>query len=164
MLYNRLMSTNRYLPYIICIGGALLAGIIGSIGTIDAIPTWYASLNQPSWTPPNWLFGPVWTTLYILMGVAAALVWKSDIKEGKSRVITFFFLHLLVNTAWSLVFFSLKNVEAALAVITVLWFMIATLMVLFWKYDKRSTYLLVPYILWVSYASTLNLGILLLNP
>lgn len=158
------MKTNRYIPYIVCIGATFLAAAIGSIGTIDAIPTWYASLNQPSWTPPNWLFGPVWTLLYILMGISASLVWNSARTEGKRNALALFFIHLVVNTAWSLVFFSLKNVPAALAVIALLWIMIVAMMFVFWKFDRRATYLLIPYLLWVTYATSLNIGILLLNP
>ena len=150
-------------PYILTIGASFLAAAIGSYYTFDAIPTWYARLNQPYWTPPNWVFGPVWTTLYVLIGLSAALVWNSERTQGKRLALTLFFIHLVVNASWSIVFFYLHDVYAALLIIKSLWLLIVAMMIMFWKFDRRATYLLIPYLLWVSYAATLNLGILLLN-
>ncbi len=157
------MNYRAWGPFALCIVLALAAGGIGSIYTLPSITTWYASLVQPSWTPPNWVFGPVWTTLYVLMGISAGLVWKSS-KPGKKFALGIFFAHLIVNTAWSVVFFGLHDALAALMIIKSLWVLIVILMILFWKYSRTAAYLLIPYLLWVTYATSLNLGIILLNP
>lgn len=157
------MKTRSWMPFFVCIALSLAAGGIGAAFTLPSIPTWYAALNHPSWTPPNWVFGPVWNTLYVLMGIAAGLVWKNGTK-GKYVVLTIFFLHLVLNAAWSIVFFGLHDVFAALIIIKLLWLSIALLMYLFWRHAKAATYLLIPYLMWVTYASSLNFGILLLNP
>ncbi len=106
---------------------------------------------------------PVWTLLFILMGTAAALVWKTG-KKGVWMPVLFFFAHLAVNTYWSIAFFSNQDAVTALYVIALLWLMIVGMMVWFWRYSRLASYLLVPYLVWVSYASTLNVGIVLLNP
>lgn len=141
---------------------SLAAGFIGSVFTMDQVNTWYATLNQPSWTPPNWVFGPVWTTLYVLMGTAAYLVSRSP-KLGKYPVLWLFVAHLVVNTLWSIVFFTLHELLLAAIIIGLLWLLIVLLMRLYWRHSHLATYLMIPYLLWVSYASTLNLGILFLN-
>ncbi len=148
--------------FCITIGASLLAGYWGSASTMPNITGWYANLIRPSWTPPNWVFFPVWTTLYILMGTAAALVWKSA-QKGSGKAVLFFFAHLFVNTAWSIVFFGQHNTGGALIIIAVMWVMIATMMLWFWRYSRTATYLLAPYLVWVSYASTLNAGVYFLN-
>jgi tryptophan-rich sensory protein len=132
------------------------AGLLGTIFTIEAIPSWYAGLTKPWFTPPNWLFGPMWVTLYSLMAIA---VWR--IKEKKLRRI--FWLHLLVNAIWTPIFFGAKNLGVAMGVIAVLWIMIVGLIKLFWKEDKTAGWLLVPYFLWVSLASALNFSLWQLN-
>ncbi|MEK7602224.1 MAG: TspO/MBR family protein [Patescibacteria group bacterium] len=157
------MKTNLWIPYLVCVVASLLAGGIGSYFTFEAISTWYMGLTLPSWTPPNWVFGPVWTTLYVLMGVSAGLVWKST-RADKKWALYLFFFHLLVNAAWSIVFFGLRDPVSALLIIKALWLLIVALMILFWKYSKLATYLLIPYLVWVSYATSLNLGVILLNP
>lgn len=151
-----------YTAFFVFIGASLLAGYIGSMSTFENIPTWYAALTKPSWTPPNWVFGPVWTTLYVLMGSAAALVWNSR-KSRRRNAVVFFLAHLVVNAAWSIVFFGQQDPGTALWIIAVLWIMIATMMVWFWRFSHLATYLLVPYLAWVSYASTLNAGVYFLN-
>lgn len=155
-------STRNLTAYAVFIGAALLAGYIGSAATFANIPTWYATLTKPGWTPPNWVFGPVWTTLYVLMGSAAALVWNSR-KSRRRNAVLFFLAHLVVNAAWSIVFFGLHDTGAALGIIMLLWIMIATMMFWFWRYSRVATYLLAPYLVWVSYASTLNAGVYFLN-
>lgn len=141
---------------------SLAAGWIGSVFTMDQIGTWYAALNQPSWTPPNWVFGPVWTTLYVLMGTAAFLVSKSP-KLGKYPVLWLFLAHLLVNLFWSIAFFAMHELLLAVLVILVLDVLIMVLMRLFWRYSHMATYLLVPYLAWCLYATSLSIGILVLN-
>lgn len=150
-------------PFALFVVLSLAAGGIGSLFTIPAIGSWYAGLVHPSWTPPNWVFGPVWNTLYILMGLSAGFVWNSG-RKGREWAIALFVLHLGVNIAWSVVFFGLEDVVSALVIIKSLWLLIVAMMIFFWRFSHRATYLLIPYLLWVTYASTLNLGIILLNP
>lgn len=156
------MKTGSILALAFFILVSLAAGFIGSFFTMDSIQTWYMTLNRPSWTPPNWVFGPVWTTLYVLMGTAAYLVSRSK-KLGKSFVLWLFLAHLLVNTFWSIAFFGMHELLLAVFVIVLLFGLILLLMRLFWRYSHMATYLMVPYLLWVSYASTLNIGLLFLN-
>ena len=141
-----------------------LAGIIGSIFTISAIPNWYTALTKPTLNPPSWIFGPVWTTLYALMGTAAFLVWKKGLDRSDVRKALFVFgLQLLLNATWSIVFFGLQSPAWALVNIVALWLSIVWTMILFYKISKISTWLLVPYILWVSFAMYLNYSIWMLN-
>lgn len=147
---------------VLFVGLSLAAGGIGSFSTMDAIPTWYATLTKPSFNPPNWVFGPVWTTLYVLMGIAAWRVSRST-REGKHKVLTLFIAHLFVNCFWSIAFFGMQNPELALGTIAVLWLLILTLITSFWKYSKLASVLLLPYLAWVSFASVLNYHIVILN-
>lgn len=156
------MKASSYLSLAFFITISLAAGFIGSFFTMDSVQTWYTTLNRPSWTPPNWVFGPVWTTLYVLMGTSAYLVSRSK-KLGKSFVLWLFLAHLLVNTFWSIAFFSLHELLLSAIVILVLLGLIVLLMRLFWRYSHMATYLMIPYLAWVSYASTLNIGYLFLN-
>jgi benzodiazapine receptor len=140
------------------------AGVIGSLFTLEAIPTWYAALQKPSFSPPNWLFGPVWTTLYLLMGIAAYLVWR----EGSRRYdvhngLFIFVLQLVLNAVWSIVFFGMHSIMGGLIVIALLWLSIVWTMVAFYKVKKSAAYLLIPYIAWVSFASVLNYALYTLN-
>lgn len=148
--------------FCVTIGVSLLAGFWGSQSTLESITGWYAGIVRPSWTPPNWVFGPVWSVLYVLMGISAGLVWKTA-KKGTWVPLAFFAAHLGVNVLWSIVFFGTHNPGGALIVIALLWAMIALLMLWFWRYNRLSTYLLIPYLVWVSYATTLNAGIYFLN-
>lgn len=156
------MRLGTFLSLVFFVGISLAAGFIGSFSTMDSINGWYATLVRPSWTPPNWVFGPVWTTLYVLMGIAAFLVSRSK-KLGKSVAIWFFLGHLLVNTFWSIAFFGMHELLLSAIVIVILIALIVALMRLFWRYSHAATYLLVPYLLWVTYATTLNIGFLVLN-
>ncbi len=141
-----------------------LAGIIGSIFTTPAIPTWYASLKKPGFSPPNWVFGPVWITLYVLMGIALFLVWRKglDIRYVKSGVM-FFGVQLTFNVLWSVVFFGLKSPLGGLLVISILWILILLTMLEFYKVSELAGALLMPYLLWVSFATILNSSLYLLN-
>jgi tryptophan-rich sensory protein len=160
--YNKRMNLRAIIPFVLLIGLSLLVGYVGSVFTLDAIPTWYALLQKPAWTPPNWVFGPVWTTLYVLMGAAAALVWNSK-RLGRSFVVILFLGHLVLNLGWSIAFFAFHMPVLAMLVITMLWISIVVLMLLYMRYSRRAVYLMVPYLLWVTYASSLNLGIIFLN-
>ena len=141
-----------------------VAGGIGSIFTMPAIGTWYATLHKPAFNQPNWIFGPVWTTLFILMGIALYLVWsKSKEQEGRKKAIIFFYIQLILNIGWSFCFFYLQNPLAGLLEIFVLWFFILLTIVYFYKISKPAALLLLPYILWVSFAAVLNYFLYILN-
>lgn len=142
----------------------LVAGGIGSIFTAGTIPTWYASLVKPSLNPPSWVFAPVWTTLYILMGVAMYLVFRQGWGRKDVRfALVFFTAHLVLNAGWSIIFFGGHNVSWALVAIIVLWLMIAFSIYLFRPINRTAAWLLVPYLLWVSFATYLNYSIWILN-
>lgn len=151
---------------IICEG----AGIIGSIFTMPAIGTWYFGIVKPSFNPPNWIFGPVWTALYLLMGISLYLVWKSyqevsdsqNVKKYKDAFWVFG-IQLLLNVAWSLIFFGLHSPLWAFVCIAILWLTILAAMVKFYSISHWAAWLLLPYILWVSFAGVLNLFIAKLN-
>lgn len=141
-----------------------LAGVVGSIFTTKEIPTWYQGLVKPALNPPSWVFGPVWITLYALMGVAAFLVWQKGWSRKEVRgALAVFGLQLGLNTLWSIVFFGAHAPGAALFIIGLLWLAIVGTMVRFFRLSKPAAYLLVPYLLWVSFASYLNLMIWKLN-
>ncbi|MFH1248926.1 MAG: TspO/MBR family protein [archaeon] len=142
----------------------LLAGFIGSIFTTPAIPTWYAPINKPSFNPPNWIFAPVWTVLFLIMGVSLFLVWEKGWKNKRVKAAIFVFsIQLILNVLWSIVFFGLKNPFLAFIDIIALWIFILMSMIFFYRVSKQASLLLIPYILWVSFASALNLAIVLLN-
>ncbi|MFX1520193.1 MAG: TspO/MBR family protein [Promethearchaeota archaeon] len=152
---------NLIISIIIC----QASGLIGTIFTADAIPTWYATLNKPVFTPPNWLFGPVWTTLYTLMGISAFLVWRRGLDEQKVRIgMIFFAIQLLLNGLWTPIFFGLKELFAALIIIIILWITILLTIISFSRISLTPGILLMPYIAWVSLATALNYAIFVLNP
>jgi benzodiazapine receptor len=149
---------------VVSIVACLAAGAIGSIFTRSAIPTWYATLEKPVFSPPNWLFAPVWTLLYILMGIAAFLVWRkgSDDRQVKTALIVFL-IQLIINASWSVVFFGLESPLFGLVVISVLWVAILVTVIQFYKISRAASVLLWPYLLWVTFAAVLNSSIWLLN-
>ena len=150
------------MKYLFAILICLAVGGIAGFVTIDAVKTWYLTLNKPSWNPPNYLFGPVWTSLYILMGIAWGMVWSSDSIE-KPRAMQFFIIQLVFNFFWSFLFFGMKNISVALFDIVALWIMILLTIIVFNRISKTAALLLVPYILWVSFATVLNFTIWRLN-
>ncbi len=142
----------------------LMAGFIGSQFTTPAIPSWYAALNKPSFTPPSAVFAPVWTVLYLLMAFSLFLVWRAGRDEARrKRALSIFALQLVLNTLWSILFFGLRSPLAGLADIAALWIMILLTIRLFSRISKIAAWLLVPYFLWVSFAALLNASILALN-
>jgi len=141
-----------------------LAGVVGAVFTRAAIPSWYAYLKKPSFTPPNWLFGPAWITLYLLMAVAAYLVWQKGWQgQGVRPALAIFLVQLLLNVLWSPAFFGWRSPLAGMIVIILLWLAIAVTIVAFSRISRPAALLLLPYILWVSYASALNISIYFLN-
>lgn len=152
------------LKFIISIIICQLAGVFGSIFTRPAIPIWYANLNKPSFTPPNWVFSPVWITLFALMGISAFLVWNKGINyQGVKKALTVFIVQLILNAFWSVVFFGLKSPLFGFLVIIILWIAILLTILNFFKVTKTAGLLLMPYILWVSFAAALNFSIWRLN-
>jgi len=152
------------LKSILCILLCLSAGGIGSSFTVPAIPGWYAMLNKPSFTPPDWIFAPAWTLLYILMGLAVAIIWQKGLQSSQVRTaIVIFLLQLILNMLWSVLFFGLHSPLYGLVDILFLWAMILVTIAQFSRISTPAAALLIPYILWVTFATGLNLGILLLN-
>lgn len=173
--------------FVVSLAVCQLAGVIGSFFTMPAIPVWYAGLKKPSFTPPSWVFAPAWTILYILMGISLFLVWKRSWKiiispgepEKKfwnsfstklwrgswkeENTILIFVLQLVLNILWSIIFFGLKSPGIAFFEILMLWFSILYTIVNFYRTSKPAAYLLIPYILWVSFATLLNFSIWQLN-
>lgn len=158
------MASHTFVRFIVSVAAPLLAGFIGSFFTFSSVATWYVNLIKPALTPPSWIFGPVWTTLYVLMGISFFLVWKQGWDRRDVKIaMSVFGLQLVLNTAWSLIFFGAKNPGAAFIEIVFLWASILVTMILFSKISKTAGLLLVPYIAWVSFAAYLNYGIWTLN-
>jgi len=153
----------RGLLFIYSLGISFLAGGIGSIFTISQIENWYSALDKPIFTPPNWVFGPVWNILYLLMGIALYLVITSKKSKERSLGFKLFYFQLILNTLWSIIFFGLENTELALVVILVLWGAIFMTIKQFQIINRTAGNLLLPYIVWVTIATLLNLGIVILN-
>jgi benzodiazapine receptor len=142
----------------------LVVGGLGGAATAPAIPTWYEGLNKPPWNPPNWVFGPVWTALYILMGVAAWLVWRQGWDNPQVQVaLTIFGVQLLLNLFWSLIFFGWRSPSWAALEIVVLWGFILATTALFYRVESVAGLLLIPYQLWVTFAAVLNVTVWQLN-
>ena len=157
------MKRTDWLPLIGFIALSQLAGVVGSFFTVSSVNTWYNTLVHPALNPPSWVFGPVWTTLYILMGVAAFLVWKQGKGARKRRALIVFGLQLSPNALWSVVFFGLQWPLGGVVVIAAMWLSIVWTMVLFNNISRQSARLLWPYLAWVTFASYLNVAIWLLN-
>ena len=141
-----------FLAILFCFGLPLLAGAIGGIASANA-PEFYRTLEQPAWAPPSWLFGPVWTALYLMMGIAAFLVWRA---RGWSAALLFYAVHMFFNGLWSWLFFHWGLMGWAFVEIVLLWVMIAVLTIWFMRIRRAAGLLLVPYWAWVTYASALN--------
>lgn len=145
----------------VCVAVGYVSGMV----TRESVTTWYPTLEKPSFNPPNWLFAPVWTALYIIMGIAGALVWDriDTDEENVKKGLRFFFIQLVLNALWSYLFFGLKNPMIAFVEIILLWLMIYETFVQFHKVNKTAAYLFIPYLLWVTFAMVLNGSIWWLN-
>jgi translocator protein len=141
---------------VLCLG----AGFVASSATMQSVAEWYPTLNKPSWTPPNWLFAPVWTVLYIMMAVAAWLVWR---KGNSGAAMLLFFAQLLLNIAWSILFFGARSPLLGLIDIVLMWLAIAATIFAFAMRSRLAAFLMVPYLCWVSLATALNVSIYMLN-
>lgn len=149
------------------LGGWLLAsfvtGGIGSVASINAAG-FYRELTQPAWAPPAWLFGPVWSVLFVLMGVSAWLVWRTHGFRGAGAALQLYAAQLVANALWSWLFFAWQQGGLALAEIAVLWLLILVTILTFWRLHRPAALLLVPYLAWVSFAAALNFALWRLNP
>ncbi len=137
-----------------------LASAVGGLFTASSVSTWYVELSKPSFNPPSWIFGPVWTILYLLMGLSLYLVW---IKKYDKPAFMVFGVQLFLNALWSVLFFGLQKPLYAFLELIFLWVAILLTIVYFYRLNKTSAYLLIPYILWVSFAAVLNFTIFVLN-
>ena len=143
----------------------LVVGYLSSITTQSSINTWYPTLIKPIFNPPNWLFAPVWTLLFIMMGIAAGMIWNQleNQRELVKKALLFFTVQLLLNALWSYLFFGLNNVLLALIEVILLWLVIYETFHIFKKIDKKAAYLFIPYLIWVAFAAVLNGSIYYLN-
>ena len=158
------MGKQNILKLAVCILISELAGLLGSVFTLPSISAWYSTLNKPFFTPPNWFFGPVWTSLFLLMGISLFLVWKKGFRNKKLKIgITFFSIQLALNVSWSILFFGLHKPFYAMVEISVLWVFILLTAIQFKKIDKKAAYLLIPYLVWVAFAGFLNYSIWIMN-
>lgn len=138
-------------------------GAIAGMFTADAIPGWYASLIRPSFNPPNWVFGPVWTCLYLILGISLFLIWKQNASRDRNLAIFVFLIQLTLNFSWSFIFFYFNLIGLALLEIILLWISIVLMILRFYKIKPMAAYINIPYLLWVSFASILNAAYYFLN-
>ena len=141
----------------------LAVGGAGGWVTSEAVTTWYPTLRKPEWTPPSWLFGPVWTTLYLMMGTAAWRSWRSRSSQGARSALSLFGVQLALNLLWSVLFFGLRSPGAAFFELVLLWLAILATIMQFRRLDPAAAWLMVPYLAWVSFAGALNFAIWRLN-
>ena len=153
-----------YFKLVVSILLCQLAGIVGSFFTASSVSTWYLTLNKPFFTPPSGVFGPVWISLYLLMGIALYLVWNKKAKKKQKRLALGIFAgQLTLNALWSILFFGLQSPFLAFVGIIALWILILLTIIYFWRISKTAAFLLLPYILWVSFAAILNYFLMVLN-
>lgn len=158
MIHNIKWST-----LLTCIAIPVLLGLLTGLATTDSIDSWYATLNKPTFNPPNYLFGPVWTILYALMGVGLYIIYQAEPSSIRTRSLRIFAGQLALNLSWSFIFFNAQSPFAALIVIVILWLAILMMIIFFFKISPAAAYLQIPYILWVSFATVLNAAIWSLN-
>ncbi|MFN3159119.1 MAG: TspO/MBR family protein [Rubinisphaera brasiliensis] len=153
----------NWIGLVVFIAVCLAAGGLGAIATTPEIDGWYRTIEKPTWTPPGYLFGPVWTTLYIMMAIAAWLIWRKAGTKAAAFPLTLFGVQLMLNVAWSWIFFGLHQPGWAVADIILLWFAITATTVVFFQKKRAAGLLMVPYLAWVSFAGVLNFAIWQLN-
>lgn len=158
------MKTLSFFRLVVAVGLCLAVGAIGSMFTTPKIPTWYAGLSKPAWTPPDLAFPFVWTILYVLMAVTLWRLWQlHNPSPERRRAVILFFVQLALNAAWSPVFFGMEAIGLALAIILALWLAILAMIAACLRLDSIAGWLQVPYLIWVSYATALNAAILAMN-
>jgi benzodiazapine receptor len=154
------MLKNKYLSFILILLITFIASAVGGFTTSVFKEPWYSEIILPSFNPPSWIFGPVWTVLYILMSIA---VWRIWIRFYDRKILTVYFFHLLFNSTWSIIFFGFHQIELALINLIIILFFIIILMKIYLNKDKLSFFIMVPYFLWTFYALVLNIEIVILN-
>lgn len=154
---------NSWISLVFFILICLVIGLFGSFWTKEAVSTWYPTLTKPSWTPPDFVFGPVWSSLYIMIAVSGWLIYRSDPSQNRTVALKFYAFQLALNFIWSFLFFSLRNPLLGMIDILFLCLMILLTIIKSWPVSRLASLLLVPYLAWVIYAATLNIGIWLLN-
>ena len=160
-MYNTIMLKNKILSFLLFLIVTFSASFIGAFATINYKEPWYSLLTKPSFNPPDWVFGPVWTMLYLLMTIAIWKVWQSNFRN--INIVYIYFIHLFFNTMWSIVFFVFHNILLALFVLIILIGLILYLMMQYRKINLISFYLMIPYLAWCIFASVLNFSILIIN-
>jgi benzodiazapine receptor len=153
----------KIFKFLVAIFIPLIVGFLGSIFTSSSVDSWYVTLNKPSFTPPGWLFAPVWTALYILMGISFYIIWVKGSGKLRRNAFTVYSFQLLLNFLWSMFFFGLRSPLTGFIDIVLLWVFIVINIVLFYRISKIASSLLMPYFLWVSFASVLNFSVFILN-
>ena len=154
------MTKNKYLSLLLFLAITFAASAIGGYTTATFKEPWYSQIILPSFNPPSWVFGPIWTTLYIFMSLAIWIVWN---KTNDNKIIKIYFLHIFFNALWSIIFFGFHKIGLALIDLLIILFFIILLMKIYFKINKFSFYLMVPYLFWSAYAFLLNLSIFFLN-
>jgi benzodiazapine receptor len=157
------MNKSQFFKLLASLTLPLGLGAIAGLFTADAVPEWYETLNRPSFNPPNWLFGPVWTTLYIFLGISLFLIWKQSASKERNLAIFVFLLQQALNFGWSFIFFYFNLIGFALIEIILLWISIVIMIVLFYKIKPMAAYINIPYLIWVTFATILNASYYLLN-
>jgi benzodiazapine receptor len=157
---NKTTVAKLFVSLILPLGIGFVAGIF----TAEAIPEWYATLQRPSFNPPNWLFGPVWTILYLVMGISLFMIWKEEKSKERNLAISAFMFQLLLNFGWSFIFFYFNKIGLACIEIILLWLSIVIMLVWFYKIKPMAAYINIPYLVWVTFASVLNGAYYFLNP
>jgi benzodiazapine receptor len=160
-MYNTNMLKNKILSFILFTLATYSASAIGGFATITFKEPWYSLLIKPSFNPPDWIFAPVWTTLYLMMTIAIWIFWHSKNRDMKTVYI--YLIHLIFNTTWSLVFFVLHKMILALLILIILIYLIIILILRFKRVNLLSSYMMIPYLLWCSFALVLNISLILLN-
>ena len=155
------MLKNKFLTFLSFLAITFSASLIGGLATIKFKEPWYSLLNKPTFNPPDWIFGPVWTSLYLMMTVAIWLYWHSNYSDRNTVYI--YFIHLVFNATWSIVFFAFHNMILALLVLVVLIALIINLIIRYRRVTMMSSYLMIPYLLWCCFALILNTSLIILN-
>ena len=160
-MYNTYMLKNKFLTFVLFFVITYSASFIGGFTTVSFKEPWYSQLVKSNFNPPDWIFAPVWTTLYLMMTIAVWFFWHS--KNRDMNTIYIYFIHIVFNTTWSIVFFGLHKIFLALIVLLILIFLIIILILRFKRVNLVSYYLMIPYLLWTTYALFLNFSLLILN-
>jgi len=158
-----LISRRELIGFVAFLGICLAASAVGAAATASSVGSWYAALAKPSFNPPNWIFAPVWTTLFFMMAVAGWRVWRRDGLNAARGAMMLFGLQLMLNMGWSVLFFGLRSIGGALAEIVVLLLAILATTLLFWQRDRIAGMLFIPYAGWVAFATVLNAALWRLN-